>query len=470
MKKSICVVLAMVIVLSLCACGGGESGGSSAKGLQVGFGREKIMPKDSVPLGGYGDTKNRMSSGYRDYLYGTCVAFRNGDDTVLLFSQDLPGSRIKCTEMVRKALNEKFGIPAENIQIASTHTHSAPDQSSDHPNTAAYNEGPYLAGMVKAAENAINDLAPAKLYTTRTTATNMSGVRHYEMNDGTYYGSNFGNESSGIKQPATDPDQDMIVVKVDREGDKKDIALINWQSHPCFVSDGGKSTDISADYIGVFRDSFESQTDMHFIFFLGAAGNQGSGSKIKELDNGYDLQDFGAALAKFAIDALPNLKPLEGDAIQVKHVSFTANYNHEEEDRLKEAQDVVDTWKKVSREAGNQKAYALGFSSIYHANAILSRPKRPATGTMELYALSVGEMAFIAAPFEMWTDSSKYIKKNSPYETTIISTLTNNSQGYLGSKEAYEYGSYETDTAHFAKGTAEGIAEQFVTMLKELKG
>ena len=50
------------------------------------------------------------------------------------------------------------------------------------------------------------------------------------------------------------------------------------------------------------------------------------------------------------------------------------------------------------------------------------------------------------------------------YVTVII---TGNS-GYIPSRAAYDYRSYEADTGYYARGTAEKLAEQYVEMLKAL--
>jgi hypothetical protein len=46
--------------------------------------------------------------------------------------------------------------------------------------------------------------------------------------------------------------------------------------------------------------------------------------------------------------------------------------------------------------------------------------------------------------------------------------ITGNS-GYIPSKKAYEYRSYEADTGLYAPGTAEKLAEEYVRMLEQLK-
>ena len=60
MKKILSVLLMLAIVLGLCACGGtGESASTepeAPKGLQIGYGRESIMPQGQVNMSGSGNT------------------------------------------------------------------------------------------------------------------------------------------------------------------------------------------------------------------------------------------------------------------------------------------------------------------------------------------------------------------------------------------------------------------------------
>lgn len=106
----------------------------------------------------------------------------------------------------------------------------------------------------------------------------------------------------------------MVLIKMDREGDKKDIMLMNFQAHPCY---GGNISynDLSTDFIGATRDVFEKSTDMHFIYFAGSTGNQTTNSWIssEEGPHNRDMELYGIALAQYAIDAIPQMTtPIEG--------------------------------------------------------------------------------------------------------------------------------------------------------------
>ena len=52
--------------------------------IKVGYARADITPDIPVPLGGYDNPENRMSSGVNHRIYATCIAFtdKNGNKTM----------------------------------------------------------------------------------------------------------------------------------------------------------------------------------------------------------------------------------------------------------------------------------------------------------------------------------------------------------------------------------------------------
>lgn len=467
MKKTLCLAFAMLLMLSLCACGSSREA-NAPQGLQVGYGRAEITPKDSVPLAGYGKTSERMSKDVLDYLYATCIAFRQDDQTVLLFSQDLICSRNQWNDLVRQSIETELGIPGGNVMICATHTHSAPDVNSSLPIIATY-QGYYTKRMVSAAREAIEDLAPATLYGGSKVVDGMNFVRHYVMSDGSYAGSNFGDFSLlPFQGHASENDPVMLVTKIDRGADKKAIMLLNWAAHPCFTG-GSTQYTISSDFIGMTRQKVEKDTGMLFAYFTAAAGNQNTNSRIPEEKHGLTNQTYGEQLAQHAIDLLPELKPLENNGVKLTKVTFESNLNHDDEDKAAIAREVVDYGNTVPVDQANSYARTKGLSSYYQATAILARLSRPQTGTMELNAVEVGGLAFVTAPYEMFADHAVHIRENSPYEMTMVFTCANGVMGYIPSIKAYEYGCYESFTSYFGRGTGEAAAEKFVEMLEGLK-
>ena len=99
MKKLISMLVLLALAISLVACGASEGGavqGSAAQSgtgfdlkegqLAVGYGKVNITPEDSVPLGGFGNTDQRMSTGFRTYLYATCIAITDAEgNTAIIY-------------------------------------------------------------------------------------------------------------------------------------------------------------------------------------------------------------------------------------------------------------------------------------------------------------------------------------------------------------------------------------------------
>jgi len=474
MKKLISLILAAVMLLSLCACAPvGSEGGSAAKGLQAGFGREKIMPADGkIGLSGYGNADTRISSGFLDYLYATCLALKDeADAKVLLFHLDIIITTEEVVEQGRIAVSEATGVPQENIYFAATHTHSAPGTEYDIPGIEAYKNLLYMQ-CATAAESAIADLSPAEMSMGSKELENMNFVRHYIQENGAYVGSNFGDYSaSPIKDYATEGDHELQLLKFTRAAeDKKDIVMMNWNAHPCLTDGSGSGTNLSADFIGSCRAYVEEQVDCSFIYFTGAAGNQNTYSHIEADDNGLDYKGYGEALGNAMIEVLESMTPVASGTIKTTTLTYEAEINKEGVDRLEQAQEVVDLWHSADRTASDELAEQYGFGSTYHCNSIVKRAAMTGTTSMELNAVSVGGFSWINAPYEMFSGSSLSIKEQTPFDMTFIITCSGPYVGYIPTSDAYEYdhGCYESQTSTIPQGTAEILVEKYVSMLEQL--
>ena len=470
MKKLLSIVLTVVLLLSLCACGGSNSTTNEtqpqASTLQAGFARENITPDGAVGLSGYQDSATRRMSGVLDYIFTTCVALRSGDDTLLVFTIDMIAMKDNWADKVRTTVSQATGIPTDYIMVGATHTHSGPDIEANEVADIEW-ERKFMDACAFAGKNALKDLADAKLEATTAQLENMTFVRHYLMNDGTYYGSNFGSDASGFKDHVSEADNQLILLKLDRE-EKKDILMVNWQAHPAGAARQADYNSISADFVGQARTKLENETDLLVAYYTGASGNLNPKSLIESenTNNNGNYKEYGNALAEKIKEVLPNLTAVDGTEIKTTRVAFEGKINHEWDYLAAEAMEVYNLWKNDSKTKGDQLAHSYGMSSVYHANAIRKRVKMGETETRELRAFRVGPIGFTSGTYEMFCDHAKYVKENSPFEITFV--ITGNS-GYIPTEEAFGYGSYESHTGIFAKGTGEALAEEYVKLLNAIK-
>lgn len=459
MRRVLFLVLTVMLLLSLCACGGSDE--KKPEGLQVGFGKVDVTPNFSVGLGGYADAETRRSDGVFSKIYMTCVAISEEDQTVLLYTMDFVACSETMAGWLRDKVSPETGIPKENIFCGATHNHSGPALDMADPEGLRYREV-WKDAAVAAAKEALADMAAATILSGQQEIEGMNFVRHYKMQDGTYAGSNFGSFSnSPIIGHTVEGDHKMTLVKFDRPEGKEDVLLVNWAAHPDHGHTIGRN-NISADFPGFLRDKIEADTGMKVAYFTGASGNMNPDSKIQDEKHNLDVKAYGEKLAELAIAALPSLTPVESSGIKLSNVNVALDVDHSWEHLLKEAENVYQiSHTDTSSALGLCRTY--NFSHYLQARAIIRRSTLAQTENKALHAFCVGGIGFVNGDYEMFTESGMYIKENSPFETTFIVT---GCSGYIATEAAFEYRSYEADCGTYAKGTAEKLAEKYVEMLK----
>ena len=131
--------------------------------LQVGYGRMDITPYNfSMPMNGYGNNNERLSTGVDDPIYATCIAFTDEkNNTILLYQMDMGNPYGEVTINTR-AISKATGVPAKNIIFSATHTHDGPGFSGGVSSEIIAKYMDMIADwVVEAAKTAIADRKPA---------------------------------------------------------------------------------------------------------------------------------------------------------------------------------------------------------------------------------------------------------------------------------------------------------------------
>ena len=466
MKRFFALLLAALMVFSLFACGNTEEKqAEAAPKLQLGYGRVCITPETSVPLNGYGTSTDRMSTEVLDDLYVTCIAMSDGNNTALLFSQDLLVSTANQTPGLRSELTAAVGVPSANIFMAATSTYSAPDLKSTHESMTGYLEL-YHVAVIQAARDALADLAPTTMSSASIDVEGMSFVHHYTMEDGTVEDAYYGFFDREITGHAAEGDTTMRLVKAQRK-DKEDIVLISWQCRPTMV---GSKTDtrISADFVGYLRNKVEAETGAKAVYFTGGYGELSPTSKIKSEDHGLDVKAYGEKLADYALEALSGeLTPItDGKSVGVYTIAgYGFRINHTEEDRAEDAKKVVAERKEKGYEVADKMAKEMGFRSVYHAGSIVSRTGRKEKENIEISALRFGELGFLMMPMAVFSTTAEEAIQNGVTEATLVLTQANAAWNTIPDEDTFKYGGYEADVSYFAPGEAERALKNLNEML-----
>ncbi|WP_337173857.1 hypothetical protein [Paludisphaera sp.] len=209
-----------------------------------------ITPDPLLPVsGGMGPT--RPATEKRGELTARALVLRKGDVTVGVVALDLLGFPAVLAERVRALVPR---IPSDNIQIGSTHTHSAPDcyalpdGKGGHSGDLAYMDM-VCRRAAEALNEAIDRLEPARI---RTAVGEARGKIAYN-----YYAPDLYDRRMGVIQAT--------------RGDGTAIAtLVNYAIHPEVL--GNQLGIVSPDLVGPLCEELEAKAGGVALFMNGAQG------------------------------------------------------------------------------------------------------------------------------------------------------------------------------------------------------
>jgi len=438
--------------------------------MKIGFSRADITPTEPVPLTGYSNDDKRISNNVLSPLSAACVACTDeADNTVLLIQVDallIPGW---FAEELLEKLCEHTGLPRESIVIHANHLHTTPSLSSKHhPSIVRYDEM-LIDRVLQCATQALEDrklVTSAEMAKTYTKGLNF--VRHYVLEDGSYKGDNFGElNPSPYQGHTTEADSEMRLVKFHRAG-SADVVLANWQSHP-HRTGGTLKCDVSADILGVMRDEMEDKLNCHVVYFNGASGNINPTSRIPEENVTSTYIEQGKALASYALGA--SYTPLALGKVAVCFQNIWEPLNRPDPAILEACIKIRDFWRETNDSMASKRLSSqYGINSQHAAMRFIDRINMKQEGFYYPFtALCVGDMAFMAVPYEMFDTNAKYVRDHSPFPQTIVASCCNNYLNYVPSAYGYLHGCYEADSTRACPGAGERFAYAMVRMLKSLK-
>ena len=491
MKKIICLVLALVMLVSVVSCDTPNSNSDDTTVadvtnapateniktdaekydgvFKVGFARVDITP-DNLP---HPRKDGTLISDVLDPIYATCVAVNDGENTALLYTVDLPNIAADTYAAYLLRLKIMTKVPVENIMISATHNHSAfvpqaprGNSQADKWNTEVINH------LIDIANEAIADLTDSEIYYGTAKTTGMAWVRRYLHEDGTY--SNPGTvdglkSKTPIVGSASEADDTLQLIRFVRK-DKTDVVMTNWQAHLASAVNA-MPKKLTSDLAFYVRDAVEGkEDDVYVAYFAGASGNINLNAPTPELKQYRNYQEVGKALGKLIAKtmAVENLTKLEAGKIQGNTTTYKALVWKDSEERQAQAAEVL-ALKEGSKE---QEALMLkyNFNTLYAAKQVAGRNGSVTHRDQYLGAIAFGDLAFVSAPYEMFDNNGMQIKDGSPFKSTFVLTCSGGAQGYVPSIEAYTiYGGYEVDNTEIAAGEAEKMVSEFLRMLREFR-
>jgi len=431
--------------------------------LLLGFSRSEISPKGEVYM-----NSSKIGTYLFEPLYASCIAWNDGDLTVLQYTLDLRSLYGVAYPAIHAAAAEATGLPEKQIVISVTHNHSAPDANLlHHPHMRKWFDEICLPAVAQAGKDAIADLSPIASAEGGTAfAPYVSSVRRYFRENGMFASITSKKNPSPPARHETDADKELRAVRIRREG-KKDLILVNFQVHAasCLGQFPGR---ISSDIVGPIRDVLEADGDAYAMYLQGACGNTNSVTRVESEKASWakDYHDSGLMIGNYAKEALKNAQPLKLDSLKFVWNDFECRVNHAKTH-------LVDIAKAIREEEDPDKKEAMmdeaGITSRYEVGSIIQRANFGETREMPLSSIVVGDLAIGFAPVELFDTCGKYFRDASPTPMTFFCGYAMGYHSYMPSAIAFPNGGYEATQCHYVPGTGEMIALELARQVHMLK-
>jgi hypothetical protein len=466
MGRILAVVAGLMILVS--------AGERAIAQIDVGVASADITGPKGYRMSGY--FNERLNTGTHDPLYAKAIVFKQGDVKAALVFCDLIGLSANVSSAARKIASEKTGIPVDHIVIAATHSHTGPLYEGAlrdyfHARTVAklgndpQEEVDYpkllTEKLVEAIVAADKAAAPALLSAGIAKQEGISFNRRFHMKDGSVV-FNPGKMNPDIVRVAgpIDPDVGQLLV---RGGDGEPVASVTvFPLHLDTVS----GTEYSGDYPHYLEKILRQDRGEKFLSLF-AAGTCGD---INHIDVSHDRKQGGQDYAKYLGETLgktvaeAKLARIDKPSLAVKRAVVKAPLQKYDDEQV--------AWAKKQME--NVGTRNLPFLLQVEATKILGlqmcRDKHGDTIPIEVQAFRISDdVAVVTLPGEVFVELGLAIKNASPFKTTMVMELCNDSPGYIPTEKAFKEGSYETVNSVVKTGGGEMMVEAAVKLLKQLK-
>jgi neutral ceramidase len=244
--------------------------------LQVGLAEIDITPPVGYRMDGY--FTERLSTGLKDPLKAKALVFQQGNTKTALVVCDVIGVPQSLSTEVRAIAATRTGIPAANIAITGTHTHTGPLFSGERARVfseqaaAKFGADPLAAvkypemlrdRLVEVIVSANAGVSPASLEFVLATEDRVSFNRRFHMKDGTVV-MNPGISNPNVIRAAGPIDPDLPFVLITKDNQPVG-SLTVFALHLDTV--GG--TEYSADYPGHLAYELRREFGEKFISVFG---------------------------------------------------------------------------------------------------------------------------------------------------------------------------------------------------------
>jgi neutral ceramidase len=397
----------------------------AASPFRVGEAVVDTTPPKQIELAGFhykAGEEPRYITGIRQETAVRALVLQKDETQVALLSLDIAGVSEAMTRRVQKAVATKTGIPAANVRLCATHTHSMPTfafwrQWGTTPEAYMKSvEEKCLEAVIRAQSDCAEGVA--HIGTKRAAGGNFNRTSKTWKTDVDY--------RAGATDDERWLDTLLQVLYFERGTGKHDILWYNFASHPVCYNDG----DAGPDWPGLVTQRVRESMKLTPSYLQGHAGDVNPGNGEKWIGEAEQSANATFDALKGAMDTL---QKIDVDVLGAKASTFQMSLD------LENYRNWLATYKADPAACASGNWVDAGFAKEwYEANVDRewAAPKYPSP----ISAVQLGNVGLAFQPSELFSFYGIEARHNSPFDHTIITGYTDNFIGYVADPNSYNKG------------------------------
>ncbi len=391
-----------------------------------------ITPAVGMQMAGYSE-RDHGAEGIHDDLCAKCFVLDDGENKVAIVICDVINVDAYLTNAVRQIVSSQSDIKADHIMIQATHTHSGPYATRLH----AFE---YLPTIQTDPETnkayyhmLIQKIAGGILWANRELKDAKIG-----FGSGSVVGL-----STNRNDPATYADNSANIIRID-DLDGNLVGIISqYTAHPTVLNH--ENFLFTADYPGAFRKHMEAYyPNVEIVFAQGCAGS--ISTRYTKKASTYEEADRLAQ--KLVAETIRVLTTIETTSdIKVNGAVSDIDFNvidflsdEEYEQSIAQQQALLDDLKTKQASASDIRKAYVTLQGITRKSIMKKNINFKQVHT-HMQVLDLGVCTWFGIPGDTFAEIGRDIK--ALCKNTIVSGYTNDTIGYIVSKEGYQVKCYE---------------------------
>lgn len=394
--------------------------------LMAGEGVVDITPPLGIEMGGFHRTpgNERRIKGNRQPTAARALVLRMGGTEVAICSLDVAALGKDMASRIRNQVAREVGIPAENVRVCATHTHSMPcfcylRQWGALP-------ADYMAVVEKKTVEAVRlakaDVAPAEVSLGKSRA---KGGNHNRTTK-TFKTDELFSKESGDNERWLDTTVHVLLFH--RPGGKRTLLWYHFSAHSVCYAD-----DIAGpDWPGEVADLVRKNEKLEASFLQGHIGdvNPGDGRDWRG-----EIKQTVQAIYPAVRQAIQAAKPVKIETLKTARREFRLPLD------IALFKEWLDRYQQDPAKCASGEWVDAGFAADwFHGNAKrkLSETHLPITTS----AVGLGPIGMVFHPSELYSCYGLAIRRDSPFADTLVVGYADDIIGYLPDPNAYKAREY----------------------------